>query len=311
VSATFEASAPCRVDLAAGPDAVCVAIDRRAWCRVETGVDGLVVESKDALQRLQAAGSSGLDRAVGPVALVREALRALGLESGLQVSTQVRVPSSSGLGGDAALAVALLGGLGRAAGRDLDPEDLVRLAGRVVASVSGDPPGEADLFAARHGGCVAVGAAGRAEPLRVDPAAVEECLLLVDTTAGRGPADGAPTPIPETAEEEGHGTRVREALRARRFDDLARALDADWTSRSAVPGWLTGDRERLAGLLRPAGAALRACGAGRGSVLAIVAAPGPRGPGPRESVVHAAREASVRLFPARVDLLGLDVEKTG
>jgi len=54
VSVAFEATAPCRVDLAHGEVAVNVAIDRRAWCRVETGFAGVAVESKDTLQRLRA-----------------------------------------------------------------------------------------------------------------------------------------------------------------------------------------------------------------------------------------------------------------
>ena len=49
-----EATAPCRVDLAGGVPGVptlTVAIDRRAWCRVETAGDGVVLESRDALRK--------------------------------------------------------------------------------------------------------------------------------------------------------------------------------------------------------------------------------------------------------------------
>jgi hypothetical protein len=312
VSAAFEASAPCRIDLADGPRAVSVAVDRRAWCRVETGAEGLAVESKDTLQRVQVARASELDRAAGPVALVREALRALGVESGLRVSTQARVPASSGLGSDAALAVALVGGLARAAGRELDATDTMRLAARVVAEALERPAGAADVFAARHGGCVALGPAGAPLPLRVDPAAVEECLLLVDTAGGRAPDADEAAPVPHVADSEALGERVRLALTSRRFEDLARTLDASWDARCRIAGWETAERRRIGALLRPAGAGLRACGEGRGSVLAIVSPPGERGPGAREAVVQAAGAAAgLRLFRPRVDLLGLDVEKTG
>jgi hypothetical protein len=117
--------------------------------------------------------------------------------------------------------------------------------------------------------------------------------------------------VPDVADSEGHGERVWAALASRRFDELARTLDADWDARCQVAAWATPERRRIAALLRPAGAGLRACGEGRGSVLAVVSSPGDRGPGVREAVVRAAREAAVRLFPARVDLLGLDVEKAG
>ncbi len=66
MTAVVEATAPCRVDLAGGtldiwplylfhPGAVTVnvAIDRRAWCRVETGGSGVRLESKDTLQKAE------------------------------------------------------------------------------------------------------------------------------------------------------------------------------------------------------------------------------------------------------------------
>jgi len=311
VSAAFEATAPCRIDLADGPRAVGVAVDRRAWCRVETGGAGLAVESKDTLQRVQVARASELDRAAGPVALVREATRALGMESGLRVSTQSRVPASSGLGSDAALAVALVGGLARAAGRDLDAAETMRLAARVVSGALDRPVAAADVFAARHGGCVAVGPTGAPLPLRVDPAAVEECLLLVDTPGGRTPGAEEAAPVPDVGDSEAQGDRVRAALESRSFEELARAVDASWETRCQVAGWATPERQRIAALLRPAGAGLRACGEGRGSVVVVVSPPGERGPGAREAVVQAAGAAGLRLFRPRVDLLGLDVEKTG
>ena len=61
-----EATAPTRIDLAGGtldiwplylyhPGAVTVncAIDRRAWCRVETGFEGVRIESKDTLRKAE------------------------------------------------------------------------------------------------------------------------------------------------------------------------------------------------------------------------------------------------------------------
>ena len=60
-----EGTAACRVDLAGGaPGAVSVtvAIDRRAWCRVETGVDGVRIESKDTLRKV---GGEDVSEALG------------------------------------------------------------------------------------------------------------------------------------------------------------------------------------------------------------------------------------------------------
>jgi homoserine kinase len=310
VSAAFEASAPCRIDLAGGPSAVAVAIDRRAWCRVETGVCGIAVESKDTLQRVQAADIGELASASGPVALAREVLRALGVEGGVRVVTQARVPAASGLAADSALAVALVGALARALDRPLATEELQRLAGEAEARAYGRPAAPADAAAAAHGGCLAWSATGAVERVAVDPAAIEECLLLVDAPAASVPGTEGMPAVPVVRDPAGHGARVRAALGERRFDELALALAEDWDARCRVPGWATPERTRVASRLLPAGAGLRACGGGQGTVVAIVAPPGARGPGCREAVVAAAREAALRLFPARVDLLGLDVEKT-
>ncbi len=305
MSAAFEATAPCRVDLATAPVAVAVAIDRRAWCRVETGFDGVEVESKDTLQRTRAARLEDVDASgASPVALVREALRAFGVDAGVRVVTQVKVPAASGLGGETALAVALVGALARALGRETPKLEVERMAVQVATAVLGRNATATDVAAAVHGGCVTAEPGCGPAAVAVDPAAVEECLLLAESGP---PADAVATAL----DPDGHGARVRAALVGRRFDDLASALAEDWDARCRVPGWATAGRARIASLLRPAGAGLRACGGGRGTVVAVVAAPGERAPGRREAVRAAAKAASLRLFPARVDLLGLDVEKVG
>ncbi len=114
-----EATAPTRIDLAGGtldiwplylfhPGAVTVnvAIDRRAWCRVETGVTGVRIESKDTLAKAEGRDVDEV-LAGGSLALVAHILRALGIETGVRVVTQSRVPAGSGLGGSSALEEAL------------------------------------------------------------------------------------------------------------------------------------------------------------------------------------------------------------
>ena len=145
----------------------------------------------------------------------------------------------------------------------------------------------------------------RVESLAIDPARIEESLLLVDAGAPRAAGaghDALPT-IPAIA------SRVREALLAGRFEDLVDALGRGVGGpRERAPGWPTPEAERIAGIVRAAGGAARVCGAGGGGILALWAPPGARGPGRREAVAAAAKAAGLRLFPARVDLRGLDVE---
>jgi hypothetical protein len=118
-----EATAPTRIDLAGGtldiwplylfhPGAVTVnaAIDRRAWCRVETGHEGVRIESKDTLRKAEGRNVSEV-LGGGELSLVANILRALDIETGVKVITQSRVPSGSGLGGSSALSVAVAAAL--------------------------------------------------------------------------------------------------------------------------------------------------------------------------------------------------------
>jgi hypothetical protein len=268
---------------AEGAETVGVAIDRRAWCRVETGVEGLVVESKDTLRKAQARTASELGDA-GPLGLVARVLQGLGVESGVRVVTQSRVPEGAGLGEVAALGVAVTAAAARALDLALGAEEIVRVA-RVACGPDG---GECEL-AARGGG-----------PLAVDPARVEESLLLVQCEAAVPPAAAGA----EAAAVASVAARAREALGAGRLEDLVGLWLEEWEARATRAPEAS---RRVAGIVRAAGGAVRGPGRG-GSVLAVWAPPGARGPGRREAVLAAAREAGLRLFPARVDLRGLDVE---
>ena len=280
-----EATAPCQVELAGGAEGatrVGVAIDRRAWCRVETGVEGLVVESKDTLRKAQARTASELGGA-GPLGLVARVLQGLGVEAGVRVVTQSRVPEGAGLGEVAALGVAITGAAARALGLALGAGEIVRVA----RLASAPDAGECEV-AARGGG-----------PLAVDPGRVEESLLLIQCEAAVPPVASAEAPVVASV-----AGRVREALAAGRLEDLVGLWLEEWEARGA--GAPEASR-RIAGIVRAAGGAVRSPGRG-GSVLGVWAPPGARGPGRREAVLAAAREAGLRLFPARVDLRGLDVE---
>jgi D-glycero-alpha-D-manno-heptose-7-phosphate kinase len=70
----------------------------------------------------------------------------------------------------------------------------------------------------------------------------------------------------------------------------------------------TPDIDRIAEAARAGGGAAKVCGAGGGGVVAVWAPPGPRGPGRREAVEKSLQAAGFRVFPARVDLRGLEVE---
>jgi D-glycero-alpha-D-manno-heptose-7-phosphate kinase len=327
-----EATAPCRVDLAGGPldvwpiylfhpgaVTVDVAIDRRAWCRVETGVEGVHLESKDSLQKLSAATVSEL-LASERSSLVAQVLRGLGVESGIKVETQLRVPAESGLGGPAALAVAVAGAVSGALGRAVDPDQLWALVRDAETSSSLAPTGSRDAHAAVRGGVLAVHldpAEVRVEALAVDPARVEESLLLIDGGAAgasgglgwealKGQIEGDAR-VQDALDTLGRAARgVRDALVAGRFEDVGDLLAEEWEARKRlVPGITTPEIDQIVEVARGAGGSAKPCGAGR--VVAVWAPPGARGRGRREAVEEALRAAGLRTFRARVDLRGLEV----
>ena len=155
---------------------------------------------------------------------------------------------------------------------------------------------------------------GRPEGLGVDPARVEESLLLVDSGStrpaeedGSGAAEGKDGPgardeLARVARE------LRHALTEGRFEEVVDLFAAEWEARKLVsPRVTTVEIDRVVDLVRGAGGAARACGPGPGGLVAAWAPPGERAPGRREAVEEALAGASLRVFPARVDLLGLDL----
>jgi len=295
-----EATAPCRVDLAGGVGGVLtltVAIDRRAWCRVEPA-EGVHIESRDALRKAsgQTVAELAEDATLGSVARV---LRAVGLERDVRVVTQSRVPMASGLGESSALAAAVAGAAAQSLGRALDPDEIARFAG------DADSPGRLrDGHTAVRGGAVALHPADgglKAEALAVDPARIEESLLLVQ---GERPVEAGRV---DAGLLEDVASRVSRALFEGRFDDVVALWAEEWDARRG-PGWPSAGWDRAVRIVREAGGAARPCGAGEGGLLAVWAPPGTREAGRREAVLEAAKAAGLRLFPARVDLRGLDVE---
>jgi hypothetical protein len=256
---------------------------------------------------------------------VRGVLLELGLEQGLVVSTQARVPFGAGLGSAGALAVAVAAAAARATGAPLSLEQLAAFA---IHGQPLEPSLPAAGFAAVWGGVVAAPATSRAGPgqrLSVDPARIEECLLLVEVPleAGGGEAPpagalGGPGPPEEradrlamaglTAGDEGARVvrRGMEALLAGRYEEIPGLLEAEIETRRAGLGEHRAAFDRLSVVVRSAGGVVRP-GPGPQGLALVWAAPGERGPGARERVVRALRAASYRTFPCRVDLRGLEV----
>ncbi len=184
------------------------------------------------------------------------------------------------------------------------------------------PLASAGYHAALRGGVLALDldAAGvRVERPLVDPARVEESLVLIDGGPGRGAGSGdwdvikgqidADESVRQSlAEIASLARQVREALVAGRFEDVIAPMAQEWEARKRLgPGGTTPAVDRVVEIVGGAGGAAQACDGG--SVVAAWAPPGGSGPGRREAVLAALREGGLRVLPARVDLRGLDVEE--
>ena len=325
-----EATAPTRIDLAGGtldiwplylfhPGAVTVnvAIDRRAWCRVETGYGGVRIESKDTLT--QAEGATVTDVLGGGVlSLVAFILRALGIETGVKVVTQSRVPAGSGLGGSSALAVAIAAAASHALGRPLDADGLWPIVRDAEAQAIAVPTGVQDYLAAIHGGVLGIAlepGALRTARLDTDPGRVEESLLLVDAGATRfsginnwdvfkGQIDGQKGVREALARIVSAARAMREALTSGRYADVPQVMADEWEARKALaPGVTTPEVDQIVEAARVEGGAGKVCGAGGGGMVAVWADVD------RKARIDAAlRQKGFKVVPFRIDLRGLEVE---
>ena len=325
-----EATAPTRIDLAGGTldiwpvylfhrGAVTVnaAIDRRAFCRVETGVDGLVIESKDTRAKAQGKDVSEVLHG-GALSLVAYILRALGIETGMKVVTESRVPAGSGLGGSSALAVAIAAAASRAVGHDLDADGLWPVVRDAEAQSIAVPTGVQDYLAAIHGGVLGIHLDPgklRVEKLQTDPGKVEESLLLVDAGVTRfsginnwevfkGQIDGDAGVRQALAEIVSAASRVREALVGQRYEDVGALIAEEWAARKRLaPGVTSPEIDRIAEIAASHGGSAKVCGAGGGGMVMVWAVPDRRA-----KLEGALQEAGFKAVRFRLDLRGLEVE---
>ncbi|HYU44268.1 MAG TPA: hypothetical protein VEQ84_19130, partial [Vicinamibacteria bacterium] len=327
---TVEATAPTRIDLAGGtldiwplylfhPGAVTVnaAIDRRAWCRVETNHMGVRIESKDTLRKAEGRDVSEV-LVGGELSLVAHILRALDIETGVKVVTQSRVPSGSGLGGSSALSVAVAAALCAAFDRKIDPDGLWPVVRDAEAQTIGVPTGVQDYLAAIHGGILGIHLEPgrlRVEKLQTDPGRVEESLLLVDAGVTRfsginnwevfkGQIDGDAGVRGALAEIVSAASRLREALVGHRYDDVGPLMSEEWIARKRLAaGVTTPEIDRIAEIAAAHGGAAKVCGAGGGGMVTVWA-----GPDRRAGAEKALQEAGFKAIRFRLDLRGLEVE---
>ena len=192
--------------------------------------------------------------------IVREALRFLGFESGLEIVSVADVPARTGLGSSGAFTVGLLNALHAYKRENVSQETLAEEASTILMDILEEPIGVHDQYLAALGGitCLAIGHDGtvQASSLAISDGIVEELeasLLLVYTGVKRSASevlgdesraisqaqDGVAAAL-HTVKEIGY--EVKEALETgnlRRFGEL---LDRHWQVKKRLSTKVSSDR---------------------------------------------------------------------
>jgi D-glycero-alpha-D-manno-heptose-7-phosphate kinase len=299
------AETPARVDLAGGTVdlyplsaflggsfTVNAAIEVRSRVVLAPRADGAFRLASEDLDACIEAPSLEALAPGSPLELVALALRFWRPRTGLDVVTRNEAPKGSGLGASSALLVALLGGLRALEGRDVADDRLVDWAAAIEARLLQVPTGKQDYYAALLGGPLAI-EFSLAGPVteRLEPRAgfleqLERSALLFFT--GEPHFSGAPNwAVLKRYVEGDAGTRrrlariseiaqaMRGAVVAGDLERVAALLAAEWEERKGLAeGVSTPQLERIIGAARAAGAlAAKACGAGGGGCLVVIAPP--------------------------------------
>lgn len=289
----WEATAPCALLLGRR---VAVALDRRAWCRIETRPEGLELEFKDVPQRIVATALADLAPGVG-LDWILPLLRAAGVDAGLRIAIHGRVPAGTGLGVRSAQAVAVAAALDSSLGTRAQADGLARLILGSTAGVTSCPGvSELAVWTALLGGGVSVPrAGGPARRIALDPGKLEERLLLVDVGLSATPAVST-----ERASAWADDGLVR-ALEMGAWDDVGPLLDVELAE--SLP------RESVACQVaehaRSLGGRAWMCVAGSAGLLGVWISPDGR-----RALLDWMRTsaAGARPVASRLDLLGCEAE---
>ncbi len=335
---------PTRVDFAGGTTdlhafssreggaVLSAAIDRHAYCTLhQGGVNGVKIHSQDLEQYVEAATIKELEFD-GNLDLLKAAVRALDLPSGLDISVRSDAPPGSGTGSSASIGVALLGLLDHMRAGDparrrsrLSRFELAELACNLEKDL-GIVGGKQDQYAAAVGGFNYMEFTGEdqvaIEPLELSPAVV--CDLekhLVLCYSGQSRLSGSTNQKMIAAYESGDpvvGGAMRTVKRV--AQDMQRALlaadlrwfgelmDEEWHARRQLAeGVVTPKLQELREVALGAGAmAGKVCGAGGGGCVLFLSQPDREG-----AVRRALQQAGGQVIDFSFDFRGLVVWEVG
>jgi D-glycero-alpha-D-manno-heptose-7-phosphate kinase len=327
-----ESRAPARVDLAGGtvdiwplylfhPGAqtVNIAIRNYASTVIETRSDRrIILISRDQKVHETFESFSDLARGESSLPLLRELVLFFEPRRGITVETGSEVPAGAGLGGSSALNIALCGALARVTGKHYPRAQLLEIAKNVEAVVIKVPTGWQDYFPALYGGASAVHLnpdGVKREKLPVPSAELEERFVLCYTGMPRDSAinnwevmkahiDGDAKVRRNFSQITAIAIRMREALLAHDWNDVAKLLALEWQNRKRnFKGISTPRIDRMIEHTRKHGTlAAKVCGAGGGGCVVFLVEAGTKSQVESELV-----KLGGQIIPFAVSRTGLEV----
>lgn len=225
--------------------------------------------------------------------LVREGLKLLGLDGGLEITSIADIPArGTGLGSSSSFTVGLLHALHAYQGRPVSAEQLAQEACAIEIERCGEPIGKQDQYAAAYGGLNFIAFhpddTVRVEPIRCRPetlAGLETRTLVFYTGITRSASAILQRQQREMASERrkqkvmlrmvGLAQRLRDELQANRVDAFGEMIHEGWMLKKGVTKGITTDEiDRWYAKARRAGAVGgKLLGAGTGGFLMFDAPP--------------------------------------
>jgi D-glycero-alpha-D-manno-heptose-7-phosphate kinase len=299
----IRAKAPTRIDLAGGtldisplyllhPGSITINLAISLYTSVEIRKRAdrkIIIISEDKKKRLEAEGVDLLPDA-SPLDLVVKAVKYIKPKSGLTITTNSEPPEGSGLGGSSSLLIAILFALESLSGKSIKPDERIRLAMNLEASVIGVPTGCQDYFPASFGGLSAI-------KLTPEGAVREELPLLEELPShlllaysGTSRFSGSPNweVVKRRIDGDGevkkslHGLRdiSREMYRALKSGDyqaIPGLFAAEFELRETLPGKsLPKELKAVIAEAEDIGASAKVMGAGGGGCILFFTAPDKR-----------------------------------
>lgn len=294
------------------------AISLRAFCSILPRADKrIAIVSEDTGARVEANHWSEL-RQHHDLELLGRLLHYFQAE-GLELRTRSDSPFGAGIAGSSALNIAVCGALAAWCERDLEPEELMRIAQNVEAQVIKVPTGAQDYRPAFYGGISAVelGTDGiRRVPLPVDPVALESRMVLAYTNASRNSGinnwemtkrhiDGDRLVQERFARIRDIAVEMRAALERQDWTAVGRHVADEWENRKGLaPGVTTPAIDGMLAAARAAGAlGGKVCGAGGGGCLFCIG-----DPASLPAIRAALTGSGARVLDFRIETAGLTIE---